>query len=184
MDLATEQQLVINAKTDFSSFDKLYTYYFPKVFGFVKSKIYDNKQAEDLVSEIFIKILNGLPRYEWQHVPFGAWIFTIARNHLKDFYSKNNRQPASIDLSEFQIADNDNEKNPLVKAHMNELQRTVLSELAKLPEREKEVVRLKYFSGLRNTEIAASLGLSERNVAVILFRSLKKLKGPLSQLTK
>lgn len=182
LDLATEQQLVERAKSDFSDFDVLYGYYFPKIFSFVRGKINDDKQAEDLVGEIFLKVLRGLKNFEWRNLPFGAWLFTVARNHLKDYYSKISHSHDSLDIAETEVADEERERDPRESAGRNEIRARIRKALGKLDGREQEVLRLKFFAGLRNTEIAATLNLSQRNVAVILFRSLRKLKEPLSQL--
>lgn len=173
------------AKHDFKYFDTLYEFYFPKLYSFVWSKVNDNKVAEDLVSEIFIKVLRGLPKFEWKNVPFGAWIFAIARNHLKDYYSKNSlKKEDNVDLSEIQIKDESVDRNPQTTAENSEITKIIMEEINSLEEREKEVISLKFFADLKNKEIAESLNLSEQNVAVILFRTLKKLKEPLSKLTK
>lgn len=182
LDLATEQQLVDRAKCDFSGFDILYGHYFPKVFSFVRSKINDDKQTEDLVSEIFLKVLRGLKNFEWRNLPFGAWLFAVARNHLKDYYVKMSHHHDSLDIAEMEVPDEERERDPRANAGQNEIRTRISKALSKLDGREQEILRLKFFAGLRNTEIAATLNLSQRNVAVILFRSLRKLKEPLSQL--
>jgi len=171
------------AKTDFQSFDRLYAHYFPKMFGFVKSKVLDEQKTEDLVSEIFMKVMENLDKFEWKDVPFGAWIFKIARNHLYDHYHKENREgyKESID-DRHDISDKGKYSNPHKTAHLNEVQKIVINEMEKLTQKEKEVVEMKFFGDMKNKEIADALNYSERNVGVILFRTLRKLKGPLSQL--
>lgn len=181
LDLETERQLVYEAKTDFSSFDRLYDYYFPKVYGFVYNKIQDHQKTEDLVSEVFVKILEALPKFEWKNVPFGAWIFRIVRNHLHDYYGKSAKDHTAL-AEDFDIQDDSRHNQPHTVAHLNEVEQVVVQELKKLNETERTVVEMKFFVGMKNKEIAGLLATKENNVGIILFRALKKLKGPLSQL--
>lgn len=179
MDLNEELQLVEDAKTDSASFAKLYDYYFPKVFAYVMAKVGDRNDAEDLVSETFMKVLEHLPRYENRGLPFGAWVFTIARNNINNFYGKSSRSKHS-ELKEGRfIVDEEKQKSPRRKAEEEELATKVKEILKDLPERELNVIQLKFFSQLSNREIMHVTGLSESNVAVILFRTLKKIKPDL-----
>ncbi len=179
MDLTEEQQLVEDAKTDGASFAKLYDYYFPKVFAYTAAKVSDRSDAEDLVSETFMKILENLPRYENRGLPFGAWVFTIARNNLNNYYGKHSRsQHSELEEGRF-IVDDEKQKSPKKKAEEEELASKVKEVLNILPERDLNVIQLKFFAQMNNREIMHITGLSESNVAVIIFRTLKKIKPDL-----
>lgn len=179
MDLTEEQQLVEDAKTDGASFAKLYDYYFPKVFAYVAAKVGDQNDAEDLVSKTFMKILENLPRYENRGLPFGAWVFTIARNNLNNYYAKHSQSKHSeLEEGRF-IVDEEKQKSPKKRAEVKELAAKVKEVLNVLPERDLNVIQLKFFAQMNNREIMHITGLSESNVAVIIFRTLKKIKPDL-----
>jgi RNA polymerase sigma-70 factor (ECF subfamily) len=179
MDLDEEQKLVADAKMNRDAFGRLYDLYFPKVYAFVAAKVYEKSDAEDIVSEIFIKILENLDNFEWRGVPFGAWIFKIARNVINDYFNKTNKHK-TYDIEETKATYSDEENNsPLKKASQEELSATVTKVLSSLPERELTVVQLKFFSQLSNREIMHVMDLSESNVAVILYRTLKRIKPEL-----
>lgn len=179
MDLNEEKKLVMDAQTNTESFGKLYDYYFPKVYAFVASRLADRADAEDMVSEIFMKVLENLRQFEWRGVPFGAWIFRIARNCLNDFYQRSGRT-RTADLEEARGVHEAEEKtSPHLKAASEELAQTVQKVLKDLPERELNVVQLKFFCELSNREIRDATGLSESNVAVILYRTLRRIKPDL-----
>ena len=175
MDLAEQQKLVEEAKHSTESFGRLYDYYFPKVYGFVASKISDRDDAEDLTSEIFMKALEHLPQYEWRGIPFTGWLFRIARNALNDYYGRYARKPAGIDEAH-ELAEDEEKTSPHKKAAQEELSGTVRKILSALPEREVNVLQLKFFSQMNNREIMQATGLSESNVAIILYRTLRKIK--------
>ena len=179
VDLREEQQLVEKAKQDSESFGKLYDYYFPKVYSFIAAKIYDRDDAEDLVSETFMKVLENLPRFEWRGVPFGAWIFRIARNTLNDYYEKHGKTRTTDIDTAYGVTDDEEKTSPFKKAAQGQLAEKVQNVLSSLPERELNVVQLKFFCELNNREIVKATGLSESNVAVILYRTLRKIKPDL-----
>jgi RNA polymerase sigma-70 factor (ECF subfamily) len=182
---ATDQfdpKLVELAKTDTDAFARLYDYFFPKVYAFVLSKVGETGTAEDIVSDVFMKLLDNLHKYEDRGAPFAAWLFTIARNQIYDYYSRNQRN-ASISLDEtIEIKDDKKDSSPHVLAQESELKDKVKQVMKNLPERELSILQMKFFSGLTNREIALCLDLSESNVGIILYRVLRKIKPDLNNL--
>jgi len=179
MDLSDEKQLVMDAKSNNESFGKLYDFYFPKVYSFVAAKINDRDDAEDLVSDIFMKVLENIQKFEWRGVPFGAWVFRIARNVLNDYYQRHNKTRTSdIELA-YGVSEPEEKASPHIKAAKEELSAVVKEVMKTLPERELLVIQLKFFSELSNREIVQMTGLSESNVAIILYRTLRKIKPDL-----
>ena len=174
-----DPQLVELAKTDTDAFAQLYDYFFPKVFAFVVSKVGSTDAAEDIVSEVFIKVVQNLPKYQDRGAPFAAWLFTIARNLIFDYYSKQAKQK-EVPLDEGIEVKDEREKSPADLAKQTELKEKVMEVMRQLPERELSIMQLKFFSGLTNREIAATLNLSENNVGIIIYRVLRRLKPDLN----
>ncbi len=172
-----ELKLVERAKTDTEAFSELYDLYFSRVYNFVAAKIGRQEDTEDLVSDIFMKILEKLDKFKDRGVPFGAWVFKICRNEIYDYYKKTGRDKTTDLDNAAEIKDKD--ETPDKKAHQVELSEQVRKVLSELPERDQSVVELKFYSGLNNREIADALGLTESNIGVILFRVLKRIKPEL-----
>lgn len=179
MDLGEEQKLVEDAKTSTEAFGKLYDYYFPRVYAFVASKVNNRHDAEDLTGDIFMKVVENIGHFQWKGVPFAAWIFKIARNTLNDYYHKSSRTKVSDIDQAFDLKEDEEKTSPHKKAAQEELSVRVKKIMNQLPERELEVLQLKFFSQLSNREIMHVTGLSESNVAVILYRTLRKIKPDL-----
>lgn len=180
MDLQEEKKLVTEAQQSAEGFGKLYDYYFPKVYAFVASKVGSKSDAEDLTSEIFMKVLENIHGFEWRGIPFGGWLFRIARNTLNTYYV-HNAKTSTKDIDEVYGLSEDEEKvSPHKNAARSELAEKVRDVLNGLPEREMTVVQLKFFAQLNNREIVHATGLSESNVAIILFRTLRKIKPELT----
>jgi RNA polymerase sigma-70 factor (ECF subfamily) len=151
----------------------LYDAYLSRIYGYVAARIEDVQEAEDVVSDIFLKAVKGLDGLRGDSPDaLTAWLFTIARHAVIDHYRR--RTPSNVSLET--VAD-DELGDPVVLGDDGPLeQAALLRALVKtLPPRPQEIIRLRFFAGLRNKEIAAVLGLDERTVASHLSRGLREL---------
>lgn len=169
-----DQTLVQRALDDPQVFHHLYERYFRRIYGYVASRITDQHDAEDIVSEIFLKVIKNLAQLRNQHhMSFAAWLFVIARNAVTDHYRREaHAQPVVPFDSATPIAVESDSDSQIIEgeeaAHLREL-------IATLPERKREVIELKYYGGLRNQEIAVVLQIGEKTVAAYLSRALDEL---------
>lgn len=170
-----ERLLVQRAGTDPAAFQVLYELYFKRVYGYVVVKVNNRQDAEDIVSDIFLQIVKGLPQFRNNHhLSFATWLFTITRNNITNFYRRQGRNPNEVDLESIEttLAISSELDNALIQSERAAELRLMLLALS---ERRREVIMLKYFGGLRNLEIAQILGLDERTVSSHLSRGLKDL---------
>lgn len=159
-----------------SIFSKFYNEYYEKVYNYVYFKTGEQVNAEELACGIIEKVLNNIHRYQASAGSLNTWIFTIARNHLIDWYRKRERSEEHFeDDSELRIPDTVTEspEESVLRAEKEEKVRELLWQL---PETEREIVILKFWGGLKNTEIAVQLGVDGNSVNVMVFRTLKKMK--------
>ena len=78
-------QAIARAKTgDQEAFRFLYLRYVDNVYGYVRSIVRDDYEAEDVTQHVFTKLITTLPKYEQRNVPFAAWILRVARNVAVD----------------------------------------------------------------------------------------------------
>jgi len=170
-----ERKLVQAARKDKSKFGPLYQHYNPYVQEFFKYRVSDPVMADELTSVVFEKALNGLDNFQWQGIPFSAWLFRIARNTLIDHYRRSNRNKSFSSLEYLQdLPSADKEPSEQVESMFaEELLYRVLQEL---PAREKEIIMLKFFDGYTNRVIAQITSLSETNIGTIIFRTIRKLR--------
>ncbi len=160
-------------------FGKLYQIYAPKVKGYFLARLADEDLAEDLSSLTFQKALRGLGSFQWQGIPFSAWLFRIARNIFFDHLrSERGKQKVALDENRLFKGDLPTQLEELEEGEENAF---LKGALAKIPPREKEIVYLKFYEGLTNRAIAKITGLSETNVGTILYRTLRKLREELSR---
>src|SRR5579872_880330 len=81
-----ERRLVESAKRDPRQFGALYDRHFQQIYRFVYSRVREQTAAEDITSEVFMKALKAMPRYQDTGRPFAAWLYQIAVNAIADRY--------------------------------------------------------------------------------------------------
>src|ERR1700745_283407 len=81
-----EKHLIGPAKRDPREFGALYNRHFQQIYRFVYTRVREQTAAEDVTSEVFIKALKAMPRYQDTGRPFAAWLYQIAVNAIADRY--------------------------------------------------------------------------------------------------
>ena len=142
----------------------------PRLYNYFRYRLGDEVIAEDLTSLVLEKAWTKRHRYRKDRAAFSAWLFAIAKNEVIAYLRKR-RICVPISLAEKTM----DETTEHVVEHSQDLQ-TLSWLLADLPERERELISLKFGADLNNREIANITGLSESNIGTILSRALQKLR--------
>ncbi|MBV9282693.1 MAG: sigma-70 family RNA polymerase sigma factor [Chloroflexi bacterium] len=174
MNPVDERHWVAQAAGDPAAFTRLYTHYFPRLYAYARYRVVETQEAEEVVAETFLKVVETLDRFQWRHnQSFAAWLFRIAHNVLIDRARRSGRVQivplADLpDLASRAIL-------PDEAALRAEELATLRRLLATLSPRRQEIITLRFFGGLRNQEIAQVLEIDERTVAAHLCRGLEDL---------
>ncbi len=154
------------------NFEEYYDAELPRVYNFFRYRVGDNQLAEDLTSETFEKAWRNREHYRSDLAAFSTWLFTIARHVAQDHYRKHEQEIPLAEISNLPANEltEDTVQQNADFAHLSVL-------LARLADRERELVALKYGAGLTNRAIARLSGLSESNVGVILHRAVQILRS-------
>jgi RNA polymerase sigma-70 factor (ECF subfamily) len=148
----------------------LYARYADNVYGYVRSIVHDEHEAEDITQHVFAKLIHVIGKYEERDVPFFAWILRVSRNVAVDHI----RRQRAIPVEEVRISeDGPDEPGP---ERMNDLREA----LAKLPPDQREVLVLRHIAGLSPTEIAERTGRSEGSVHGLHHRGRRALTADLT----
>jgi RNA polymerase sigma factor (sigma-70 family) len=134
--------------------------------------------CDDLAAQTFEQALTHLDEFDFRRGPFPAWLFGIARNTVNGYYRRK-LHFQWLPLDKF-INFSLHEPLPEEQVIRNAEERQLLSAIAHLSDRQRDLLALKFSGRLNNREIAALTGLSEQNVAVILHRSIRILRRRLS----
>lgn len=156
------------------AFLALYDQYFSRVYTYFRYRCPDPQTCDDLTAQTFEQALTHLEDYDARRGPFAAWLFGIARNAANLHFRRGFRfQWLALDKI---INLSGHEPLPEEQAIQNDQQRHLITAVSRLPDRQRDLLALKFSGGLTNREIAALTGLSEQNVAVILHRSIHILR--------
>jgi RNA polymerase sigma-70 factor (ECF subfamily) len=160
-----------------ADWEALYTTEMPRVYNFFRYRVGDDQLAEDLSSATFEKAWRGRVRYQRDLAAFSTWLFTIARNVAIDYYRQRRVELTLEDvrLEDVRLQADEHTPDAEVESKAEFAQLSAL--LARLPERERELLAMKYGAGLTNREIASVTGLSESNVGTILYRTVHGLRA-------
>jgi len=164
---------VDDAARRLDQFAEKYQQFFPRVFAYVYGRIHNVHQTEDLVSEVFERAFLKMGSLRNDEA-FATWLFTIARNLITSYARKRGRESVvDHDILKSVVATTVSVENEVL---IREEVAAVVECLKKFPQREQDIVSLKFDAELTNGQIAQVMGLSEANVRVILFRTLRKLR--------
>ncbi len=159
------------AKGDEAAFAALYDAFAPRLYRFFRFRVSDTT-AEDLTQKVFLKMIEQLPNYRSQGVPFAAWVFRVARNAWIDEH-RTSHASLPLDTLDQESGEPDGPEEQAVRASELEAVRGAVS---RLPEDQREVISLRFFAGLTPREVAAQMGRSEGSVRTIQHRALQTLR--------
>jgi RNA polymerase sigma-70 factor (ECF subfamily) len=149
----------------------LYVTYSHNIYGYVRSIVRDDHEAEDVTQHVFAKLMTTLGKYDDRGVPFFAWLLRLARNVAIDHLRANRLTPTETVLDPSSTSEVDIDQT-----------QTVRDALATLPEEQREVVVLRHVVGLTPGEIADRLGRSEPSVHGLHHRGRRALQRELRAL--
>jgi RNA polymerase sigma-70 factor (ECF subfamily) len=149
----------------------LYLHYADNVYGYVRSIVRDDYEAEDVTQHVFAKVMVVIGRYEQREVPFSAWILRLAHNAAIDHMRKCRAIPAA----EVYGAD---ERSP---EGNDDRSRELRDALADLPDEQRDVIVLRHVVGLSPTEIAGRMGKTEPSVHGLHHRGRAALRSALAE---
>ena len=150
----------------------LFEEYYDRIARYANARIGDQREAEDIASEVFVKALKSLDIFEERGLPMGAWLFKIAHNLVVDYHRRRS-QRQTVDLEKVEIqADN----NPAMEAEMTLEMERVRQAMTNLTEEQREILRLRFYGGLSSAEVGAMMGKSDGAVREAQSAALKKLR--------
>lgn len=149
----------------------------PTVYRYVRFRLASREAAEDVTSQVFMKALRALDRYDANRAAPRTWLLRIARNAVTDHLRSMRRRTSlhvSLDRVPDLVADFPSQEERLLREERIEV---LLNASRALRPADQEILSLRYGAGLDNPEIAAALKISGNAVAVRLHRALARLKA-------
>ena len=146
----------------------LYVTYSNNIYGYVRSIVRDDHEAEDVTQHVFAKLMTTIAKYNDRGVPFVAWLLRIAHNVAIDHLRANRLTPTETVI------------DPGAPSHVDlDQAEAVRSALAALPDEQREVVLLRHVVGLTPGEIAVRMGRTEGSIHGLHHRGRRALQREL-----
>ncbi|CAG5077491.1 RNA polymerase sigma factor [Parvicella tangerina] len=175
--LLRENEIIEAAKKNPERFEPIYKKYHEQIFRYVYQRMDSKDQAFDVTSQIFLKAITKLHKYEFRGVPFSSWLYRIAMSevyqYLKDRSSERTVNVDTSGLSEI-IDDMEDEERIADKKKLIKL-------IGELPDVELQIIEMRYFEKRSYREIGEILGIAENNAKVKSFRIVGKLRKAFQQ---
>jgi RNA polymerase sigma-70 factor (ECF subfamily) len=175
----TDQALMLAVREgDVEKLGILFERHHAQLFNFLLRLTGNRHLSEDLVQEVFVRLLKYRHTYRGQS-QFTTWMFQIARNARIDHFRRSPREDASIDdcVQEFVSLS----PTPAENAEKREEMRTLLDAISRLPEERREVLLLRGIQGLKFEEIAEALKCSVNTIKGRAFRAIRELRVSMNQ---
>jgi RNA polymerase sigma-70 factor (ECF subfamily) len=157
-------------------FERWFKDYRSTVYRYVRFRVASREAAEDVTSEVFVKALRALDRYEPERASPRTWLLRIARNAVTDHLRSLRRRSSlhvSLDRIPDLVADVPSQEERVMREERIQL---LLNANRELRPTDQEILSLRYGAELTNREIAETLGITNNAVAVRLHRALARLK--------
>lgn len=141
------------------------------IFAYVATLLNDRAAAEDITALAFERAYRRRMTFDRRRGEERAWLFGIARNAALDELRQRKRL-AALTVDPEDVSETEDDEGAEVA-----LRRTaVRAAMAELAPRDREIIALKFHAGLRNTELAKVLGVSETAAGTLLYRAMEKLR--------
>jgi RNA polymerase sigma-70 factor, ECF subfamily len=166
-----DSELVVRAKSgDHGAFTQIYERYAPAIYRYIYFRVGEAELAEDLQAEVFLRMLEGIHRYEDRGWPISAWLYRIAHDRTVDtMRRRRNRQ--QVPLETWGGSCDGPESSVEVQLDHEELNRM----LDDLTDEQRKVIQLRFMADMSIQEVAKTLGRTEGSVKALQHRGLQSL---------
>lgn len=170
--LSDEETLITRAQRgDKMAISSLYSMYVQNIYKYVRYRVDSEALAEDITSEVFLRMVRELPRYRYTGSPISAWLYRIAHNCVMDLYRKQRRE-LSDELPEELPGD---AADPLDTVALAEDHAQLRGALQSLSSDYQDVLILRFINDVSHAEVAEIMGKTEASTRVLQHRALKAL---------
>lgn len=183
-----EQMLVDAKKGDTAAITALYRHSLPGVFGYIAARVPDRFTAEDLTSEVFLKMLEGIESVRaTEEAGMAAWLLQVARITVALYYRKRENQPECVSLTSvneerdtgisesYTLFINHPDTDPVLRSEAREDWEVVVSAINCLTEEQRQVLVGRLILGYDVATVARTLDKQANAVKALQFRALQSL---------
>lgn len=172
--LRMEEELGIikMAQNDPRHFGPLYQKYYQQIYRYIHQRIDDSDLACDVTSQVFMKALTNIKKFEFRGVPFSSWLYRIAKSEL---YQSFRDRKIEMNSNNFSALSNYSE-DELEEDSIQSQKIFLIQALSLMKQQELSLIELRFFEKKSFREIGEIQNITENNAKVKTFRALEKLR--------
>jgi RNA polymerase sigma-70 factor (ECF subfamily) len=161
--------------------EELYLLHFDRIYSYLHMSVGNRHDAEDLTTQVFLRMLESIGKFRWQSAPFSAWLFRIAHNLAMDHFRARRRWQPEEDVPE---PHGEEEPSAELLAMQSIGRQSMLELIDSLSHEQQQVLTLKFVFNFPNGDVATILGKSEGAIKSLQHRALVSLQKQLEQQKK
>jgi RNA polymerase sigma-70 factor (ECF subfamily) len=156
--------------------EDLYLLHFDRIYSYLHMSVGNRHDAEDLTTQVFLKMLESIGKFRWRSAPFSAWLFRIAHNLAMDHFRANKRWQPEEEVPE----PDPGERSAAEEEALESIGRqSMLEMIGKLSHEQQQVLTLKFVFNFSNAEAATILDKTEGAIKSLQHRALASLQRQL-----
>ena len=159
--------------------EQIYLAYKEKVFRYVRGKVANAADAEDVTSEVFLKVQTSLHSYDEGKATLSTWIYTITHNAVCNYYRTQSKRPLSLDENGLCV---DADEGVMAEIENEILKEQLAVALEALTEREQDIIVLYYYHEMPLGDIAIKMGITYTNAKFLKHQAINKLKRKMKEI--
>lgn len=172
--MATNDSVLLERAREYDAqaLAEIYDRYAESIYRYAYRYVGDAKLAEDLTSEVFLKLLQVLGTRRAPRKQLQGWLYRVARNLAVDWFRKQ-AKGATFSLNEELTPDGD---SPATRLEEQELHQDLRDAISQLTPDQQQVIVLRFGEGRKISEIGRLMGKSEGSIKVMQYRAMRRLR--------
>ena len=158
--------------------EELYLLHFDRIYSYLHMNVGNRHDAEDLTTQVFVKMLESIGKFRWRSAPFSAWLFRIAHNLAMDHFRAARRWQPEEEVPE---PEGSEELSAEEEALHSIGRKSMLEMIETLSSEQQQVLTLKFVFNFSNAEAGTILGKTEGAIKSLQHRALASLQKQLAQ---
>jgi RNA polymerase sigma-70 factor, ECF subfamily len=163
---------------DRGALEDLYLLHFDRIYSYLHMSVGNRHDAEDLTTQVFVKMLESIGRFRWRSAPFSAWLFRIAHNLAMDHFRASRRWQPEEDVPEPEQPQESAAEEQALEAIGRQ---SMLELIERLSPEQQQVLTLKFVFNFSNGEAATILDKTEGAIKSLQHRALASLQRQLEK---
>src|SRR2546421_6428568 len=158
--------------------EELYLLHFDRIYSYLHMNVGNRHDAEDLTTQVFVKMLESIAKFRWRSAPFSAWLFRIAHNLAMDHFRASKRWQPEEDVAEPDPGEGSAAEEEALESIGRQ---SMLQLIEKLSREQQQVLTLKFVFNFSNADAATILDKTDGAIKSLQHRALASLQRQLER---